>query len=171
MQKFISFFLALQEHMKQLASFFYALLTLAFVLFFIWCGIAPLNNFVLFLYVAVLLVVYATFLHGVAHDLIDSDPNAMLLAVVAFAASSALLIVLFAIAWTAFGGFGPSSGTSKPTIVDAVYFSAVTFTTVGFGDFLPTTDAAKLLVSIEALLGTSHMVAFFSVLLLRVKNP
>lgn len=158
------------EPMKQSIPFVVAVSLLVLVLFLIWLGIVPLTDFGLSIYVVVLIVFYAVLLHGVAHYLVDAGPKAIVFAVVAFATSSALLILLFAFAWSAFGGFGPSSGTAALTSVDAVYFSAVTFTTVGFGDFLPTTTSAKLLVSFEALLGSSHMVAFFSVLLLRVKH-
>lgn len=38
-------------------------------------------------------------------------------------------------------------------IVDAIYLSAMTLTTVGYGDFTPQTDVGKLFTSVYALLG------------------
>lgn len=46
-----------------------------------------------------------------------------------------------------------------PTFRDAVYFSVVTFTTVGYGDFQPVPDM-RLMVSIEALIGVFSMAIF-----------
>ncbi|WP_186059702.1 potassium channel family protein [Burkholderia gladioli] len=41
--------------------------------------------------------------------------------------------------------------------IDSVYFSVVTFTTLGYGDILPTTTALKLLCGSEAILGAFTM--------------
>ena len=38
---------------------------------------------------------------------------------------------------------------------DALYFCVITVTTVGFGDFVPTSDASKLFVSAYVLIGLS----------------
>ena len=50
--------------------------------------------------------------------------------------------------WPAFGGLGPAA----PHLFDVIYFSAVTFTTVGFGDLVPT-GAIRFLSGTEALTG------------------
>lgn len=42
--------------------------------------------------------------------------------------------------------------TDSASLVDAAYFSIVTGTTVGYGDYYPTTDAGKLLISLYAFL-------------------
>jgi len=39
------------------------------------------------------------------------------------------------------------------SIVDAIYFSAITVTTVGFGDFVPKTDIGKIFTAIYAFMG------------------
>jgi hypothetical protein len=44
-----------------------------------------------------------------------------------------------------------------------VYFSIITMATVGFGDITPATDLAKILVSIEVLVGVAYQVFFFSI--------
>jgi voltage-gated potassium channel len=45
-------------------------------------------------------------------------------------------------------------------IVDALYFSVITLTTVGYGDFAPETDAGKLFTSAYVLLGIGILAAF-----------
>lgn len=38
-------------------------------------------------------------------------------------------------------------------LIDSLYFSTMTLTTIGYGDFVPTTDISKILTSLFALLG------------------
>jgi voltage-gated potassium channel len=45
-------------------------------------------------------------------------------------------------------------------VVDAFYFSVVTLTTVGYGDFTPQTDAGKLFTAVYALVGIGILLAF-----------
>jgi voltage-gated potassium channel Kch len=44
--------------------------------------------------------------------------------------------------------------------VDALYFSVVTLTTVGYGDLAPRTDAGKLFTAAYALVGVGILLAF-----------
>ena len=46
------------------------------------------------------------------------------------------------------------------SIVDSLYFSVVTVTTVGFGDLTPDTDGAKLFTVLYILMGISIIGAF-----------
>ncbi|MEE9323041.1 MAG: potassium channel family protein [Candidatus Aenigmarchaeota archaeon] len=46
--------------------------------------------------------------------------------------------------------------------VDSFYFSTITLTTIGFGDFVPTTPGAKIFTSIYALLGIGIMLYILS---------
>ena len=41
--------------------------------------------------------------------------------------------------------------------VDSFYFSTMTLTTIGYGDFVPTMDESKIFVSIYAILGVGIM--------------
>jgi uncharacterized membrane protein YccC len=41
------------------------------------------------------------------------------------------------------------------TIIDSMYFAVVTFTTIGYGDFSPTTMAGKLFCALFALAGVA----------------
>jgi len=46
-----------------------------------------------------------------------------------------------------------SNTGSAPTLLDGVYFSTVTFTTIGYGDWVPRSALGKLLVMLEAFIG------------------
>lgn len=45
-------------------------------------------------------------------------------------------------------------------IVDAIYFSSMTLTTVGYGDFVPRTDAGKIFTSVYAFVGIGAFLGF-----------
>ncbi len=45
------------------------------------------------------------------------------------------------------------SGESKPSFFGCIYYSVVTFTTLGFGDIIPTNDLARFVVMLEVILG------------------
>ena len=49
------------------------------------------------------------------------------------------------------------SGRSFPTII---YFSVTTLTTLGYGDIVPATDRARMLTSLEALIGQLYIAIF-----------
>ncbi len=73
------------------------------------------------------------------------------------ARGSALLVVSLFLVGTAF--YSIVEGWS---VVDAFYFSTMTLATVGFGDFVPTSDGAKLFTVVYVLSGVGILVAFFS---------
>jgi voltage-gated potassium channel Kch len=50
------------------------------------------------------------------------------------------------------------------TIVDSFYFSVITLTTVGYGDFSPVTTAGKLFTTVYILVGISIIVVFANTL-------
>jgi voltage-gated potassium channel Kch len=57
-----------------------------------------------------------------------------------------------------FGTIPPGqTGTEQLNWLDSLYFSVVTWTTLGYGDFRPGTDTVKLFVMTEALLGYVYM--------------
>jgi voltage-gated potassium channel len=50
------------------------------------------------------------------------------------------------------------------SVVDAVYFCAMSLATVGFGDVVPETDAGKIFTVVYVLAGIGILVAFFTAL-------
>lgn len=56
-------------------------------------------------------------------------------------------------------------GTEGKTLVDALYLSVVTLSTIGYGDVSPASDALRLLVPLEAILGFGLLTAAVSWLL------
>lgn len=51
-----------------------------------------------------------------------------------------------------------------------VYYSTVTFTTIGYGDITPVATAARLIVGIEALIGVIVNVIFIAILFVYISN-
>jgi len=47
-------------------------------------------------------------------------------------------------------------------VVDALYFSVITLTTIGYGDLHPTTDVSKIFTIFYILVGIGVLVAFIS---------
>lgn len=70
----------------------------------------------------------------------------------------ASLALLAAVAITSGTGF--YSLVEGLRFVDAFYFSVVTLTTVGYGDFAPETDVGKLFTAVYALVGIGILLAF-----------
>ena len=64
-------------------------------------------------------------------------------------------VALFAFAYKVSieSGFGTLEGNFEGSIVDPLYFSYAAFTTVGFGDIVPT-EPLRLLAGMEALTGS-----------------
>lgn len=66
------------------------------------------------------------------------------------------------LASVAFYFLGLDSQVKTDRFLDAVYFVVVTTTTVGYGDILPRSDAAKLLACISVLVGMGIVALFVS---------
>jgi ion channel len=54
---------------------------------------------------------------------------------------------------------------------DYLYFEVITFTTVGYGDIIPTTVQGKLFAMCTALLGATHGVTFVAIILQALGHP
>ncbi|KAB7529640.1 two pore domain potassium channel family protein [Flagellimonas olearia] len=52
------------------------------------------------------------------------------------------------------------SQTEHWSVIDSLYFSVMTMATVGYGDFVPTTDLGKIFTIIYAFLSIGTFVAF-----------
>ena len=73
---------------------------------------------------------------------------------------SLALLTLIAIA----SGTGFYSTVEGFRVVDALYFSVMTLTTVGYGDLAPQTDLGKLFTVVYALVGIGILLAFVTTL-------
>jgi hypothetical protein len=60
--------------------------------------------------------------------------------------------------------------TSHPTTPDFLYFSYITQTTVGYGDFTASGDLGRALAVVEAMFGQLYLVTVIAVLVSRLSN-
>lgn len=69
--------------------------------------------------------------------------------------SSVFMILVFSVLYK---NVGLTSGGDilKPTPLDAIYFSSVTFSTLGYGDFAPH-PSFRIIAAIQAMLGNLHL--------------
>jgi Ion channel len=98
----------------------------------------------------------------VAHARIDA-------ATILGALSTYLLIGdFFASVYAALEAFGDASffvSEAAPTSVDFFYFSFITMTTVGYGDFTAATDLGRMLAVSQALIGQLYLVTVVSLVI------
>lgn len=64
-----------------------------------------------------------------------------------------VIVILFAQVDWALSSAIPMSFTTPLTKIDALYFAVTTFTTTGYGDIAPHTELARLLVTVQMVLG------------------
>jgi uncharacterized protein YjbI with pentapeptide repeats len=84
------------------------------------------------------------------------------------AAVSGLIIILFALAYGISGclQYTVQNPCLSQQIKDSIYFSFVTFTTLGLGDISPASDLGKFLICCEAVIG-AFLIALFVVVFAR----
>ena len=78
---------------------------------------------------------------------------------------SVAIVGLFAFLYFISNAITPEGLTHNPTLAESIYFSIVTFTTLGYGDFHPK-PAFQLLAAFEAFIGMFIM-AFFTITVAR----
>ena len=54
--------------------------------------------------------------------------------------------------------------------LDSLYFSVITLTTIGYGDFSPQTDLGKMFTSVYIVIGVALILGFFNSLMLHLKK-
>lgn len=72
---------------------------------------------------------------------------------VLFARLYATIIFLFALIFTFWGQWNVDGVAQELSVNEAIYFSTVTVTTLGYGDILPTTGGQRIAVALEAVIG------------------
>jgi hypothetical protein len=84
-----------------------------------------------------------------------------------------LLGLFFAYLYSTIGAFNKPFfvQVSSPTIVDYLYFSYVTQTTVGYGDLTAATDIGRMLAVSEALTGQLYLVTVIALLVSNLGRP
>jgi voltage-gated potassium channel len=63
------------------------------------------------------------------------------------------------------------STTQRRPLIDYLYYEIITFTTVGYGDIIPSTVQAKILAMFTALFGATHGVTFVAIILQALTRP
>jgi len=81
--------------------------------------------------------------------------------------SACLTILGFALAYRALGIIPPAQEATR--VIDYLYFSSVTFATLGYGDFRPSADA-RLLAAFQALLGNLHLGVVIGAMFLKMSR-
>jgi hypothetical protein len=84
-----------------------------------------------------------------------------------------LLGMMFAFLYAAIDGIGSEPffvQTSHATVPDFLYFSFITQTTVGYGDFTAAGDLGRALAVLEALSGQLYLVTVIAVLVSRLSQ-
>lgn len=84
-----------------------------------------------------------------------------------------LIGMMFAFVYAAIDGIGSAPffvQTSHATTPDFLYFSFITQTTVGYGDFTAAADLGRALSVLEALIGQLHLVTIIAVLVSRLSG-
>jgi hypothetical protein len=61
--------------------------------------------------------------------------------------------------------------TQSRPLIDYLYYEVITFTTVGYGDIVPTTLQGKILAMFTALFGATHGVTFVAIILQALTRP
>lgn len=90
------------------------------------------------------------------------------------------LIIYYSLEWHILGCYGPpnpiGNDIHKELVanrgwLDALYFSVVTSSTLGYGDLAPLTRGAKMLASVQALTSSIHVSAGLAILLTKRREP
>jgi hypothetical protein len=82
---------------------------------------------------------------------------------------AAATVLAFGLVYWAVGGVTTPGGRESAGLWDCVYFSGVTFATIGYGDFLPT-PGMRPLALLEGFLGALTMGFFVAVLANRLRR-
>jgi voltage-gated potassium channel len=129
--------------------------TLAIVLLVVAYYQAPLDRPLTFasgaLFVGALLLAALVVIAEVRGIL--ASPRPLLRAIRVIALGSPLLLVLFAATYITVAGQQANAFTEPLSRTDCLYFTVTTFATVGYGDISPQTELARVLVTVQMLVG------------------
>jgi len=109
---------------------------------------------------------YAYYTYSLHTEFSTIAHSGMLKLVILYTSVTLLIIIIYASYYFLFDLVTGENWTAD--FHNAVYFSVVTFTTLGFGEFVPGNTTGKYIVASEAIIGTLHMITFISVWLAKV---
>jgi voltage-gated potassium channel len=98
------------------------------------------------------LLFFAAFVAFTVRDILRSQ-RPRLRAIRALVVGVPLLVVLFAATYFTVAAQQPGAFTEELNRTDGIYFTVTVFATVGFGDIAPVTQLARVLVTIQMLVG------------------
>ena len=128
-----------------------------------------------FLYIglASAFVLYGLTLRTLFHYLqqIRREPIFVPLSYVAWSVFLCSILAVFAYEYDLLPHVSNSSATQGRPLIDYLYYEVITFTTVGYGDIIPTTVPAKILAMCTALFGATHGVTFVAIVLQALTHP
>ena len=93
------------------------------------------------------------------------EPVYVWIAYLAWSVFICSILSVFAIEYDLLPHTPEQSITHGRPLIDYLYYEIITFTTVGYGDIIPSTAQAKLLAICTALLGATHGVTFVALVL------
>jgi hypothetical protein len=128
-----------------------------------------------FLYIglASAFVLYGLTLRTLFHYLqqIRREPIFVPLSYLAWSVFLCSILAVFAYEYDLLPHVSNSSATQGRPLIDYLYYAVITFTTVGYGDIIPTTVPAKILAMCTALFGATHGVTFVAIVLQALTHP
>jgi hypothetical protein len=128
-----------------------------------------------FLYIgmASAFVLYGLTLRTLFHYLqqIRREPIFVPLSYLAWSVFLCSILAVFAYEYDLLPHVSNSSATQGRPLIDYLYYEVITFTTVGYGDIIPTTVPAKILAMCTALFGATHGVTFVAIVLQALTHP
>jgi len=117
---------------------------------------------------ALVFVLYGFTIHSVFSYLHHTrrQPVYVWISYLAWSIFICVILSAFAIEYDLFRPTSAGSTAHGRPLIDYLYFEIITFTTVGYGDIVPSTAQGKLLAMCTALLGATHGVTFVALFLL-----
>ena len=81
------------------------------------------------------------------------------------------VLAVFPFAYDLLPHIPDTPATQTRPLIDYLYYEVITFTTVGYGDIIPSTVPAKILAMFTALFGATHGVTFVAIVLQALTRP
>jgi hypothetical protein len=128
-----------------------------------------------FLYIglASVFVIYGMTLRTLFHYLqhITREPIFIWIGYLLWSLFLCSILAVFAFEYDLLPHIPDLSATQSRPLIDYLYYEVITFTTVGYGDIIPSTVPGKILAMCTALLGATHGVTFVAIVLQALTRP